>query len=336
MDAFEYASPATVKQALALLGANFQDASVYGGGTDLLSLLKDNVEDTKRLVNIKKIGALHAIQNERGGLRIGAAVTLEQLLSASDVREHFRAITDAAEHISSPQIHNMATVGGWICQRPRCWYYRNGFGLLALDKNGNSLVTNGDNRYHAIFGNSGPAKFISPSSLGPALLALDGRIHIEGPNGAREATVEDFFVIPQKEGEREHTLGPQEIVTAISIPAASRETKSAMYEIRQKEGMDWPLTSAAVALRMRGNTIESAKIVLGHVAPKPWPADDAAKSLEGQTITEETAAKAGDAAVQGATPLSRNGYKVQLTRVTVKRAILTAAGLPFTEAKGAA
>src|SRR5579863_6781015 len=134
MDAFEYASPATVKEALALLGANFQDASVYGGGTDLLSLLKDNVEDTKRLVNIKKIGALHAIQNERGGLRIGAAVTLEQVLSASDVREHFRAITDAAEHISSPQIHNMATVGGWICQRPRCWYYRNGFGLFALDK----------------------------------------------------------------------------------------------------------------------------------------------------------------------------------------------------------
>lgn len=336
MEAFEYASPSSVKEALALLGANFEDASLYGGGTDLLSLLKDNVEDTKRLVNIKKIGALHAIQNENGGLRVGAAVTLEQLISASDVREHFRAITDAAENISSPQIHNMATIGGWICQRPRCWYYRNGFGLLALDKDGQSLVAQGDNRYHAIFGNSGPAKFISPSSLGPALAVLDGRIHIEGSNGAREVSVAEFFVAPQKEGEREHALGPREIVTAISVPAASRGMKSAMYEVRQKEGMDWPLTSAAVALQMRGDTVESARIVLGHVAPKPWPAEEAAKSLEGKTITEATAAKAGELAVQGATPLSRNAYKVQLARVTVKRALLRAAGVPFAEAKGAA
>lgn len=336
MDVFEYASPSTVKEALALLGANFEDASLYGGGTDLLSLLKDNVEDTKRLVNVKKIGALHAIQNENGGLRVGAAVTLEQLIAASDVREHFRAITDAAENISSPQIHNMATVGGWVCQRPRCWYYRNGFGLLALDKNGNSLVAQGDNRYHAIFANSGPAKFISPSSLGPALLALDGRIHIEGPDGAREATVEEFFVVPQKEGDREHALGPREIVTAISIPASSRGMKSAMYEVRQKEGMDWPLTSAAVVLHMQGNTVQSARIVLGHVAPKPWPAEEAAKSLEGKTINEETAAKAGDLAVRGATPLSRNAYKIQLARVSVKRALLRAAGVPFAEAKGAA
>ena len=336
MESFEYASPSTVKEALALLGANFEDASLYGGGTDLLSLLKDNVEDTKRLVNVKKIGALHAIQNEDGGLRVGAAVTLEQLISASDVREHFRAITDAAENISSPQIHNMATVGGWICQRPRCWYYRNGFGLLALDKDGHSLVAQGDNRYHAIFGNSGPAKFISPSSLGPALAVFDGRIHIEGSNGPREVSVADFFVVPQKEGEREHALGPREIVTAISIPASSRGVKSAMYEVRQKEGMDWPLTSAAVALQMRGNTVERARIVLGHVAPKPWPADDAAKSLEGKSLDEATAAKAGDLAVQGATPLSRNAYKVQLARVSVKRALLRAAGIPFAEAKGAA
>src|SRR5579875_16077 len=336
MEAFEYASPSTVKEALALLGANFEDASLYGGGTDMLSLLKDNVEETRRLVSIKRIGALHAIQNEHGGLRIGAAVHLDQLISSSDIREHFRAIAEGADHISSPQIHNMATVGGWLCQRPRCWYYRNGFGLLALDKDGHSLVARGDNRYHAIFGNSWPAKFISPTSLGPALAALDGRIHIEGPDGARVATVEEFFVIPQKEGEREHALGPHEIVTAISIPASSRGMKSAMYEVRQKEGMDWPLTSAAVALRMRGAAVESARIVLGHVAPKPWPAAEASQWLAGKTLNEESAAKAGDLAVQGATPLSRNGYKVQLARVTVKRALLSAAGIPFAEAKGAA
>lgn len=336
MDAFEFANPTTLKEAIGLLGSNWEDASVFAGGTDLLALLKDDVEDTKRLVNIKKVGSLHAVQNVNGGLRIGAAVTIEQLLSASDVRKEFPAISDAAEGVTSPQIRNMGTVGGDLCQRPRCWYYRAGFGLLALDKDGKSLPAQGDNRYHAIFGNSGPAKFISPSSLGPALLALDGRIHIEGSNGAREVSVAEFFIVPQKEGEREHALGPREIVTAISIPAASRGLKNAMYEVKQKEGMDWPLTSAAVALRIRGNTVESARIVLGHVAPKPWPAEEAAKSLEGKTVNEDTAAKAGDLAVQGATPLSRNGYKVQLARVTVKRALLRAAGVPFAEAKGAA
>jgi len=324
MDAFEYASPATVKEAIALLGSDWEDASVFGGGTDLISLLKDDVVETKRLVNIKKVGALHAIQNVNGGMRIGAAVTVEQLISASDVRKNFPAIVDAAEGIRSPQLHNMSTVGGWLCQRPRCWYYRNGFGLLALDKNGQSLVAQGDNRYHAIFGNSGPAKFISPSSFGPVLIALGGEIRIEGPKGARNVAAGDFFVIPQKQGEREHAIAPNEIVTEITIPAASRGMCNALYEVRPKEGLDWPITTAAVALRMRGDTVESARIVLGHVAPKPWPAEDAAKWLAGKTINEENAAKAGDAAVQGATPLSRNAYKVQLARVSVKRALLAA------------
>ncbi len=324
MDAFEYASPATVKEAIALLGSDWEDASVFGGGTDLLSLLKDDVVETKRLVNIKKVGALHAIQNVNGGMRIGAAVTVEQLISASDVRKNFPAIVDAAEGIRSPQLHNMSTVGGWLCQRPRCWYYRNGFGLLALDKNGQSLVAQGDNRYHAIFGNSGPAKFISPSSFGPVLIALGGEIRIEGPKGARNVAAGDFFVIPQKQGEREHAIAPNEIVTEVTIPAASRGMRNALYEVRPKEGLDWPITTAAVALRMRGETVESARIVLGHVAPKPWPAEDAAKWLAGKTINEENAAKAGDAAVQGATPLSRNAYKVQLARVSVKRALLAA------------
>ncbi len=326
MDAFEYASPSTVKEAIALLGSDWEDASVFGGGTDLISLLKDDVEETKRLVNIKRIGALHAIQNDHGSLRIGAAVTIEQLVSASDVRRDFPSIPDAAEGIRSPQLHNMSTVGGWICQRPRCWYYRNGFGLLALDASGKSLVEQGDNRYHAIFGNSGPAKFISPSSLGPVLLALDGRIHIEGPNGPRDIAAREFFVTPQKQGDRELALAPNEIVTGVSIPAASRGMRNGWYEVRPKEGLDWPLTSAAVALKMNGATVESARIAMGHVAPTPWPADDAAKWLEGKTINEDTAAKAGDAAVQGATPLSRNAYKVQLARVAVKRALLAAVG----------
>ncbi len=324
MDAFEYASPSSLKEAIALLGSDWEDASVFAGGTDLISLLKDDIEETKRLVSIKKVGELHAVRNDNGALRIGAAVTIDQLLLASDVRKGFPAITDAADGIRSPQLRNMGTVAGELCQRPRCWYYRNGFGFLALDKDGKSLVAQGDNRYHAIFGNSGPAKFVSPSSLAPALVALGAQLHIEGASGGRDVSVADFFVIPQKPDQREHALAPNEIVTEIIVPAASRGMRSATYEVRQKEGMDWPLAAAAVALKMNGNTVQSARIVLGHVAPKPWPADDAAKWLEGKTINEETAAKAGDAAAQGATPLSRNGYKVQLVRVSVKRALFAA------------
>ena len=324
MDAFEYAKPSSLKEALGLLGSDWDDASVFAGGTDLISLLKDDVVDTKRLVNIKGIAGLNRVHESAEGVHIGAAVTVEELISNRMIREQFPAIVDAAEGIRSPQLHNMSTVGGWLCQRPRCWYYRNGFGLLALDKDGNSLVAQGDNRYHAIFGNSGPAKFISPSSFGPVLIALGGEMRIEGPKGARNVAAGDFFVIPQKQGEREHSIAPNEIVTEVTIPAASRGMRNALYEVRPKEGLDWPLTTAAVALRMRGNTVENARIVLGHVAPKPWPAEDAAKWLAGKTINEENAAKAGDAAVQGATPLSRNGYKVQLARVSVKRALLAA------------
>lgn len=325
MDAFEYAKPSNVKEAIGLLGSGWEQASVFAGGTDLLSLLKDNVEETKRLVNVKGIAGLNRIHETSAGVHVGAAVTMEELISSRMIRGQFPVIIDAAEGIRSPQLHNMITVGGWLCQRPRCWYYRNGFGLLALDKNGNSLVAQGDNRYHAIFGNSGPAKFISPTSFGPALVALDGNIRIEGPGGAREIAAEKFFVIPEKQGEREHALAPNEIVTEITIPAASRGMRSAMYDVRQKEGLDWPLTTAAVALRMRGDTVETARIVLGHVAPKPWPAENASKWLAGKAINDENAAKAGDAAAQGATPLSRNGYKVQLVRVAVKRALLAAA-----------
>ena len=335
MDAFEFANPTTVKEAIGLLGSDWDDASVFAGGTDLLALLKDDVEETKRLVNIKKVGSLHAVQNVDGGLRIGAAVTIEQLLSASDVRREFAAITDAAEGIRSPQLRNMGTVGGELCQRPRCWYYRSGFGLLAQDKDGKSLPAQGDNRYHAIFGNDGPAKFVSPSSLAPALVAFGAKLSIEGPKGARETSVEEFFKVPQKAGEREHDLAPNEIVTAIMVPGSSRGMRSATYEVRQKEGLDWPFATASVALRMKGATVESARVILGHVAPKPWPAAEVEKWLAGKSINEEIASKAGDAAAEGATPMSRNGYKIQLVRVAVKRALLAAVSERAT-AKGAA
>ena len=334
MEAFAYASPKTLADAIALLGSNWDDAAILAGGTDLLSLLKDNLASPKRLVNIKGIRELEGIRESGDGLRIGALVTLEELRGHRLIGAEFPALREAAAGVSSPQIRNMGTVGGDLLQRPRCWYYRAGFGLLAPNTAGRALVPDGDNRYHAVFGNSGPAYFVSPSSLAPALIALGAKVMLAGSSGTREIQVQDLFVSPKNEGEREHSLAPNEILTEIAIASASRGLRSATYEVRQKEALDWPLAAASVALKMSGGKVLSARIILGHVAPTPWPATDAERFLAGKTITAETAAEAGEAAVHGATPLSRNRYKVQLARVAVKRALLAATGQRSAAAKG--
>ncbi len=324
MRAFEYVSPTSKEQAVSLLGSSESDAQVLAGGTDLISLMKDEAASPKRLVNIKEIRELRGITfSPAGGLRIGATVTIQELLDNSAIRRTYPALHEAAVGITSPQIRSMGTIAGDLCQRPRCWYYRAGYGLLAKDETGQSLVINGDNRYHAIFGNNGPAYFVSPSSLAPALIALGAKVKLFGASGARELSVESFFVTPSRDGQREHRLQANEIVTDIIVPPT--RAQNATYEVRQKEALDWPLATASVALRMAGNTVESANIVLGHVAPTPWRSTTAAQFLIGKAITEEIATKAGDLAVADARPLSKNGYKVQLARVAVKRALLNAA-----------
>jgi xanthine dehydrogenase YagS FAD-binding subunit len=324
MRAFEYASPDTKEQAVELLGKSFRRAEILAGGTDLLSLMKDDVVAPKILVNIKGIAGLDGITFTRSGaLRIGALATIQELLDNSLVRRNYPAIAQAAEGITSPQIRSMGTVGGDLCQRPRCWYYRAGFGLLAKDEKGESLVTKGDNRYHAILGNAGPAYFVNPSSLAPALIALGATARIFGVKGEREVPLENFFTTPKSNDDREYDLRPNDLLTEIMIPAPSG--KSATYEVRQKEALDWPLAAASVVLQMAGGQVKSARVVLGHVAPVPWPSPEAEQALVGKAISEEVAAAAGAAAVEKATSLSGNKYKIQLARVAVKRAVLAAA-----------
>jgi len=241
----------------------------------------------------------------------------------AEVRQHYPALVQAAEGVSSPQIRSTGTVGGDLCQRPRCWYYRAGYGLLAV-YNGKPLVPDGDNRYHAILGNSGPAYFVSPSSLAPILMALNAKVKFHGPEGARELSVQDFFVTPKSDQESEHALRPGEIVTDILVPNPG-DVKMAVYEVRQKEALDWPLAATAVVLKLEGGSVQSASVVLGHVAPVPWPSPEAEEALKGKSVNEDAAWEAGKAALSKATPLSKNAYKVQLARVAVKRAILRAA-----------
>lgn len=324
MRGFEYANPTTTEQAVALLGGSWADAEVLAGGTDLLSLMKDDVVHPKRLVNIKDISELRGIKASKAGLRIGATVTIQELLDNAQIARDYPAVVDAAEGITSPQIRSMGTVGGDLCQRPRCWFYRAGFGLLAKDATGEPMVPHGDNRYHAILGNTGPAYFVNPSSLAPALIAYGASVRIHGPKGRREVALEKFFVAPQSDSAREYDLKPGEIVTEVVVPSGIG-AKSATYEVRQREALDWPLAAASVALKMSGGKVTSARVVLGHVAPTPWRATAAEAALTGKTVNEDVAKAAGEAAVSGAKSLGRNAYKIQLARVAVKRAILAAA-----------
>jgi xanthine dehydrogenase YagS FAD-binding subunit len=323
MRPFEYASPATKEQAVNLLGTTWGPAEVLAGGTDLLALMKDEIVHPKLLVNLKEIKELQAVRANSGGLRIGALAKLGDLADNLNVVKDYPALAEALNEAASPQIRNLATLGGNLCQRPRCWYFRGGFGLLPKDEAGKELVAAGENRYHAILGNDGPAKFVSPSTLAPALIAYRARIVLVGPKGKRELPLEQFFLTPKTEAEREHNLRPNEIVAEVMIPPAGA-VKVAHYEIRQKAAFDWPLAVSAVALTMSGSTVESARVVMGYVAPVPWISVEAAQALVGRTISEETARAAAETALARAKPLSHNAYKVQLARVALQRAILKA------------
>jgi xanthine dehydrogenase YagS FAD-binding subunit len=298
---------------------------ILAGGTDLVPLMKKMVITPDRVVNIMRVKSLGRIEPQSaGGLKIGAAVTLDELLTSPALLD-YPAVTQAIAGINSMQLRAQGTIGGELCQRPRCWFFRGGHGLLG---EAGKLPSEGDNRYHAIFGNSGAAKFVSSSRLAPALIALGAHLRILGPSpdDERLLPLAEFYRTPRHEGQREHVLAPNQYVTHIVLPPAE-DLASATYEVRHGEGPDYPLAAAAAVLRLVGSVVREARIVLGQVAPTPWISDDAAQRLVGLAVNAATAEAAGEAAVAQATPLSHNGYKVQLTKVAVKRAILRAAGL---------
>ncbi len=322
MNNFEYASPTTIKDAVALLGSKWGETEILAGGTDLLSLMKEYVATPKRVVNIKAVAGLNQIRKDADSVSVGALVTLQELLDHKEFGKWFPSLVQAAEGVASPQIRAMGTVGGDLCQRPRCWYYRAGFGLLARGPDGEPLVPRGDNRYHAIFG-GGPAYFVNPSSLAPALAALGAWVTVEGPQAKRSVFISEFFKSPKNGDEHENALAANEIVSFVTIPTSG--ARNATYEVRQKEALDWPLAAAAVALKLDGKQVQAASVVLGHVAPTPWQAKAAEAALKGKEISEATAEAAGKAAAEGAKPLSGNAYKVRLVQTAVKRAVLRAA-----------
>jgi xanthine dehydrogenase YagS FAD-binding subunit len=322
--AFAYVNAANEKEAVAALSPERGAVMPIAGGMDLLGLMKDYIAQPDRLVNVKNLDRTIR-KTPDGGLRIGAAVTLAELAAHADAAKLYPALVQAAAEVGTPQIRHAGTVGGNLNQRPRCWYFRNEE-FNCLKKGGSRcFAVDGENEFHAIFG-GGPCHIVHPSSLAVPAIALDAKFRLVGPTGEREVAAGDYYQTPDRNLFGETVLAPNELLTHVTLPAPGA-ARTATYEIRFKQSHDWPLAFASVALSMNGQAIRGARVVMGGVAPVPWRSSAAEAVLAGKQMSEQVAMAAADAAVTGAKPLTQNGYKVQIARTAVKRAIMKAAGM---------
>lgn len=324
MKPFAYVNAANEKEALAALSTERGKVLPLAGGMDLLALMKDYIAQPETLVNVKALPSAIAVPAQ-GLTMIGSAARLADVAGHEALANAYPALTEAAGSVGTPQIRNSGTVGGNIMQRPRCWYFRNEE-FHCLKKGGSRcFAVDGENQFHAIFGES-PCHIVHPSSLAVPIIAYGGRFRVIGPEGEREVEADKFFVMPDRNMYGETVLELNELVTHAILPRAAN-VKSAHYEIKFKQSHDWPVAMASVALTMSGTSVQSARVVLGAVAPVPWRSQAAEAVLKGKTVTAEVAAEAAEAAVKNARPMSQNAYKVRLARVAVERAIAKAAGL---------
>jgi len=324
MKNFTYYRATSPEQAVSLLDGRWGPSELLAGGTDLLDLQKEYVAQPDIVVSLRDLTGTLGKIDVGDTVTIGALAKLAEIAEHAELRKLFPGLTTAAGDVGGPQIRNMGTLGGNLCQRNRCWYFRDE-GVDCLLKGGpKCFALDGENRYHAVFTQGHKCVIVNPSTLAPVLIALGATADVIGPKGKRQVKLDKFFHAPSTPQEREHVLQPNEMVTAVTIP--NKGLKNASYEVRHKQAYDWPLVQAAAALKLDGGKAGEVQIVLGHVAPTPTVAEDAAKAVEGKDITEESAAAAGKAAAAGAKPLAQTGYKVKLIEVAVKRALLTAAG----------
>ncbi len=283
-------------------------------------MVKERIETPDVLVNLKTIKGLDQVTAAAGGANIGGLITLESLHRNALILRQYAALAEAAGSVATPQIRNVGTLAGNVCQRPWCWYYRNGFPCYKAGGKQCFSIT-GENQLHAIFG-GGPSFIVHPSDTAPALLALDAKFRLVGPSGERTLPAADFFVLPRQNAARENVLADDEILAAIQLPRPRPGTRSTYHKILDRETWTHAVVSAAIVLEMDKDVCRSARIVLGGVAPIPWRVPDAERLLTGQRITEKLAAQAAEAAVAGATPLAKNAYKVPLTKGVVRRTVL--------------
>ena len=318
MNRFEWVNATSVDQALASVIAG---SSFKAGGIDLLDLMKDGIAAPPRLVNIRNIDGLNQIAQ---GLIIGPLVTLTQIEEHPVIQKKYSALAEAASRAATPQIRNMATIGGNLAQRPRCWYFRSEDFHCRKKGGHHCFAQDGENEYHAIFDNRTCA-IVHPSGLAVPLVAMNARLELTSKKGKRELPLEQFFITPDQDVTRENVLQPDDLITNIIVPATSART--AYYKQGEKESFDWPIADVAAVIDRDGAKCKSASIVLGAASPTPHRAVEAEKALTGQTIDEKTVRDAAKAALAGASPLSQNGYKLPVFSAIIARTILGAAAL---------
>jgi xanthine dehydrogenase YagS FAD-binding subunit len=297
------------------------DARVHAGGTDLMGCLRDGVFTAAKVVSVAGLSDLKGISEAAGGaLRIGALTTNAEVAAHPLIAQRYPALAQAARAVASPQLRNQGTIGGNICQKPRCWYYRGEFHCLR--KGGDRCyAVSGENQYHCIFGGSG-CYIVHPSDMAPALTAHEARVRVAGPGGTRVVPIGQFFVLPAKDLTRETVVEKNEIVTEILLPPAEPGLRGCYRKVRGRGAWDFALAGVALALLMKGTTVERARVVLSGAAPVPWRSQEAEKALVGRTLTAETAAAAAAAAMRGAEPMEKNGYKIAMFKGAIVEALL--------------
>ncbi len=325
MRGFEYYNVTTKAQALALLAKHRDKGAILAGGSDMLAMMKDRVEGPKlhsplHVFDIKGIKELNYIKEQKGGLKIGATATVSDIASSPLVAVKYPLLAQAAAQVAVPQIRNVGTLGGNLCQRPRCWYFR---GKLFKDcfrkGGGNCYAPGGENQYHAAFGGE-MCYMVCPSDLAPALAALDANVEIAGPKGSRLVPLQLFYLKSQKDITKETILGPAEMVTAVEIPAPTPGTKGIFLKLKERQAFDFAIASAAVRLTMKGDIVTDARIILGGVAPYPWRAELSEATLKGKPV-RNVMADVCKAVADRAQPLSGNGYKVKAAQGVVEQAL---------------
>ena len=321
------AASATVAEAMTQAPAAADGAVVVkAGGIDLLDLLKENLLAPAKVVSLAAVPGLDTITDEAGGLRIGAMTTLAGLAQDALVRQRYPALGDAVRNSASPQLRQVATLGGNLLQRPRCWYFRAAEYRCLRKGGGHCFAIPGENQYHAVFNNR-PCAIVHPSTAATALVALGASVELAGVQGeVRRILLEEFFVPPERDLQRENDLKPHEILTAIRLPPPAPGTRMAHVKQGEKDSFDWPLADVAVTLALAPDGIcTRAAVVLGAAAPVPHRAAGSERALSGRRIDAGVAALAGRAALEGATPLAKNAYKLPLFETLVRRAVLKAA-----------
>ena len=315
---FAYVRPASVSEALKQIEG--RGARIHAGGTDLVGCLRDGVFEAEKIVSLGKIEELRGITVAPDGeLRLGALATIAEIAAYPVIAEKFAALSQAASVVASPQLRNQGTIGGNLCQRPRCWYFRGDYACTR--KGGDTCYAlGGENQYHCIFG-GGACVIVHPSDTAPALIALGATVRIIGPKGARVIPLEQFYVLPEKDATRETVLEPGEMVLGVLVPAPPAGQKSGYRKVRARGSWDFAMAGLAHAVTMKAGKIADARLVLSGVAPAPWRLPAVEKLLVGQKLDAKLITRAADAAIAGAKPLEHNGYKVPLVRGLVEEVL---------------